>query len=141
VFVAALFLTLISVPKLVVLSVWCAYKEVLFFHLGNVLRPLQRFSKEEMAESLKKGAESPDVKLKLIMDTFGDFQKNIRDPLIEALTAALILFFLRPLLPAVSTWLIITLIVIVAVVVGAFVLTIVLWRESNRLLKMKPSKN
>lgn len=137
VFLAALFLTLISVPKLCALTVWNVYKELLFLNLSKLMKPLQVFTKEGMAEPLTKGAEDPSFRQDLMMKTLDDFRKDIRDPLLEASTAAVILYFLIPLLPSISTCVVITLIVIVVAVIGAFVLTVVLWRKGNRILRMK----
>jgi hypothetical protein len=102
---------------------------------------LQQLNKEGRAEILTKGARDPRVRMDLAMETLADFEKDIRDPLLEASTAVVILFFLIPLLPAIETWSIVTLIVIVAVVIGTFVLTVVLWRKGNKMLRMKLSTN
>jgi len=143
VFVAALFLTFISVPKLLVLSAWYVYKEWIFLHLGRVVgsKPVQRLIKEGTARILTKDAQDPKLKIKITMEALGDFQKNIRDPIIEALTAAIILFLLRPLLPSIETWVVITLFVIVAVVIGTCALAVKLWRNANRMLRMEPTGN
>lgn len=100
-------------------------------------RFVRRFTKKRIAEPLTKGAENPIVRLKITLDTLGDFQKSVRDPLIEASTAALILFVLNPLLPNINTWIVITLIIIIAVVIGTLALTLMLWKEGNRVLRGK----
>ncbi len=141
IFVAALFLTLISVPKLLVVTVWYAYKEWVFSNLEKALSKIEGLNKEGTAEILTKGARDPRVRMDLTIETLADFKKDIRDPLIEASTAVAILFFLIPLLPSIETWLIVILIVIVAVVIGAFALTVVLWRKGNKMLRMKLSSN
>jgi Flp pilus assembly protein TadB len=139
VFVAALFLTFISVPKLIALSIWYGYKELLFWNLNKVMKSkaIQSFTKEGTAEILTKGAESPKLRQDLMIDTLTDWRKDIRDPLIESSTAAVILYLLIPLLPAIGSWLIITLIIIVVVIIAVCVLTVVLWRKSNRLLQVR----
>jgi magnesium-transporting ATPase (P-type) len=143
IFVAALFLTLISVPKLLALTVWYAYKEWIFLNLGRVVnsRYFENLTKEGTAEILTKDAGDPKLRVKIMMEALGDFMKNIRDPLIEALTATAILSFLTTLLPAIEIWLVITLIVIVAVVIGTCALTLKLWRNANKMLRMEPTGN
>jgi hypothetical protein len=143
IFVAALFLTLISVPKLLALTLWYAYKEWIFLNLGRVVksRYFERLTKEGTAEILTKDAGDPKLRVKITMEALGDFMKNIRDPLIEALTATAILLFLTTLLPAIEIWLVITLIVIVAVMIGTCALAVKLWRNANKMLRMEPTGN
>lgn len=90
---------------------------------------------------MTKDAQDPKLKVKTTVDALGDFLGGIRDPIIEASTAAVILFFLRPLLPSIGTWVVIILIVIVGVVIVAMTLSLVLWKEANKTLRTVRSDN
>ena len=88
---------------------------------------------------LKQEAGKPQVRLQMMTNELGEFMKAIRDPLIEAFTAAVILYFLRPLLPSIETAVVITLIVIITVFIITCVFAVVLWNKGNELLRMHRS--
>jgi hypothetical protein len=92
------------------------------------------FSKEG-TPMLTQEANKPQLRLQIMINELGEFQKAIKDPLIESLTAAVILFLLRPLLPSIETVVAITLIVIMVVFVATCILAIALWKKSNELLR------
>jgi len=132
---AVLFLTMISVPKLLVLTVWHAYKLLVFQNLDRVARSraLQMAAANEgTSEPLKKEAEDSRLELKTTMEAYGDFKKSVRDPLIEASSAVVILFFLIPIFGEIALWLAAVFIIVLGTVIFGLALVVVLWRYANR---------
>jgi len=135
VFIAALFLTLISVPKLIVLTVWYTYRILLFRNLERVVRgkSFQAIIKGDALQSLTKMSEDPMFRLKQTAREYGNFVKNIRDPVIEASTALIIMLPIYLTYPEILKWLIISLIVIVTIIVWALVLVFLFAKDINKI--------
>ncbi len=132
---AALFLTIISVPKLFVLTVWHAHKLWVFQNLDSIARSraLQMAAAiEGTPEQLKKETEDSRTELKTAMQAYRDFTKSVRDPLIESSVAAIILFLLIPIFSGIALWLTAVLITVLGITVLGLALTVALWR--NRAL-------
>lgn len=65
--------------------------------------------------------------------TFGKYAEDIRDPIIEAITAITLMVWLYFIYPSVSFWLIISSATIVLVIAVAVGLLIILVKEANKL--------
>jgi hypothetical protein len=94
---------------------------------------LQTVIKGNALQSLRKKSEDPMFKLQQIGKEYGSFLKSIRDPTIEALTALVIMVFIYPVFPEVSTWLIVSFVVITIVIVWAISLVISFMKDINRI--------
>lgn len=140
---AALFLTMISVPKLLVLTVWHAFKLLVFQNLDRVARSRalhMAAANEGTSEPLKKEVDDSRLELKTKMEAYGDFKKSVRDPLIEASFAAIILFFLIPIFSEIALWLAAVFIIVLGTVIFGLALVVVLWRYANRKVGEYPSE-
>lgn len=141
VFFAALFLTVISVPKLLVLTIRCANRVWIWQDLDRIARSraLQIAAAQEgTSEPLKVEAEDPKLRLRTAMETYGNFTKSIRDPLIEASVAAIIWFLLIPIFSDTALWLASILIIVLGIVVFVLAFTAVLWRDAHCEKKPRP---
>jgi len=134
VFTAALFLTLISVPKLIVLTVWYTYRILLFRNLEKIAKGkyLKEVVKGDALQSLVKMSENPVLRLEQTVKEYGNFLKYVRDPIIEAFTALIIMFVLSSIFPEITAWLTVSFIVVIIVVLWSFALAILFTKDINR---------
>ncbi len=141
VFFAALFLTVISVPRLLVLTIRCANRVWIWQDLDRIARSkaLQIAAAQDgTSEPVTVEAEDPKLKSRTGMETYGNFTKSIRDPLIEASVAAIIWFLLIPILSGNALWLAGILVIVLGIVVFCLAFTAVLWRDAHGEKKPRP---
>jgi hypothetical protein len=139
VFTAALFLTLISLPRLIALSIWYRYRIWLFRDLQRNIKYVQVFFKGQALEALKNLAEDPKFRVQQTVKEYGNYLKYVRDPLIEASTAWIIMValiitgYIQPVMSAVSAWLTISVVVILVIIVSALAQSVLFTRDMNRI--------
>ena len=134
IFTAALFLMVISVPKLVGLAIWNSYKLLLFKNLDKVTkRYLPTLLKGDVLEAMKKMSDEPEYRVTQMAKSYGDYAKDIREPIIEAITAIFLMGWLYFVYPDISIWLIASLITILVVIAVALVLLSILLKEASKI--------
>ena len=136
IFTAALFLTFISVPKLLMLTGWYTYR-IPSYKFGAKLMKSKYFDlliqQQEIRTTLRKNIEDPVKIVEQMFKEFGNYTKDIRDPIIEALVALGLTILIFPIFPQGSNWLIIALILIVVVIAYAFALLFITINKVNHL--------
>jgi hypothetical protein len=136
IFTAALFLTFISVPKLLMLTGWYTYRIAIYW-FGARLTKSKSFEgliqQKEILASVQKNMQNPLKIVERMLKETGNYTKDIRDPIIEALVALTLMILVFPLFPQISNWLALALLLIVAVIGYAFALLLITLKEVNRL--------
>ncbi len=119
VFTAAIFLVMISVPKLLIVTSWYAWRIHVFKNLGSLSKRkmLHRSLDAKTLSLVQKSTEKSGFTAKQIGIQIGNFTHEIRDPLIEAVVALLIIFSFVWVYPDISMWLVLASVGIVVVLV------------------------
>jgi len=144
IFTAALFLTFISVPKLVILTIWYTYRIVVYkvserIFKSKYLRAL--IKQKNILQVLTKLSENPAERVGQMLKEYEHFTKDIRDSIIEASVALGIMYFVFPIFPQVQTWSIVSFIVIIGVILWALILFVSFFKEINRIPTQKEVAN
>jgi hypothetical protein len=137
VFIAALFLTFISVPKLAVLTAW--YTGRIFSKRfdkwiigGKIYRKL---ANENLITYLEEETKNPGEILLEKLDQWLELTDKIRDSTIESIVAIALLVIVYSVFPQILLWLIVS----VHIIVGILVWTGVLWFHITYESKKLPS--
>lgn len=90
---AAFVLVAISMPKLVSYLVWTIYKILVFKYLSKIVRSksMKRLFKGDFYEELVKHSDNPFARTKSMIGACADYLRDVKEPLVEAVTAVVLI--------------------------------------------------
>ena len=141
--VAVLLLIVMSIPKLIIYLIWTIYKIYIYGTAARLLKNerVRKTLPQRVHELLLRSSENPEEVIKNKINAINEYQKNVSEPLIEAISSLgmiLIIFHFVSLDPSVEQvifWLGIMLVILIFASLG---LVWHLMRLADKLLALVP---
>jgi hypothetical protein len=86
---SSVFLMAISMPKVLIYTLWSSWRVYTYDHLNDLLRlkPMQKIVSKEMAEKL----QEPEEKFNMTVRELDSYTRDMKEPLVELIAATIIL--------------------------------------------------
>lgn len=133
IFLASIFLLAISLPKLVIFTVWSSFRLWIFKNLSRAVK--SRFVRiwihGDVYEKMLEESEKHVARINYMLSAYADYLGVIREPLVESVVGWSLLVLVS--FPDFSFFLLIALIVIIGIIIAVFGNLVRVLREVSRL--------
>lgn len=140
---AAFVLAALAIPKLIAYFLWAIYKICIFKGMSRIIRSksIRRWIKGDLYKELVKVSDSQSARIKQIVQTYSDYTRDIKEPLVEAITAVVLVLYVSPLVEQSLLFFfqVLAVVLIVFVFISTLMVLIII-REANKL-KKEPQEN
>ena len=133
IFLASIFLLAISLPKLVIFTVWSSLKLWLFKNLSRTVKSrfVSRWIHGDVYGKMLEESEKHVARINYMLSAYTDYLGVIREPLVESCVGWFLLVLVS--FPDYPIFLLIALIVIIVIIVTVFANLVRVLRELNKL--------
>ena len=142
--ISAFVLTAFAVPKLIVYFAWAVFKMRIYKRMDKVAR--SRFFtsviRGDLREELVKESDKLDIRVKWMSKAYLDYLRDIKEPLVEGLTAIVIIFVVSVFIglePPFSLIFGVLAFILAALLLTSLLMVILIVKELNKI-KKEPEK-
>jgi len=120
IFLASIFLLAISLPKLVIFTIWSSLKLWIFRNLSRVVKSklVSRWIRGDVYKKMVEASEKSETRVNYMMSTYTDYVGVVREPLVESFVGWILLVWVS--FPDFSLWFLIALLIIIVIIVVIF---------------------
>jgi hypothetical protein len=138
IFLASIFLLAISLPKLVIFTIWSSLKLWLFKNISQTVKSrfINTWIRGDFYEKMLEESEKPIAPVKYMLSAYTDYLGIVREPLVESIVGWILLVWVS--FPDFPIFLLIALVAII-VIIGCILVNLV--RVLREMDKLKQAHN